>query len=289
MMDSVFNYNTHLHVPNFTDHIRHWQDWSAAALAKHPPILQGKSYGNCVVETLDFFSCGRDQAPLLVFIHGGYWKSRERSEFAWVASRFVEQGVSVAVLDYGLAPDYYLEQMYDQVVRAHIWLHDNAEELGIDRRRIITAGHSAGAHLAVMMALTYGQHHRGDLPSALTSAVFATSGVYDLRPLVTLPFLGDLRLDCESAVRNSPILSRPNPEIPIHLSYGTNESEAFVWQTQNLADAWPEYIASLLPLEGRNHFEACDAFKENGSLVQAILRHCSDMANYPSAPLQVNL
>lgn len=270
-MDINFNYNVRLHVPTAPKFIQRWQSWSAEAAGQHPPTQAGIAYGHGATDTLDFYACGKPNAPLLVFIHGGYWKTRDRTEFSWVAPEFLKSGVSVAIVDYGLAPAYKIDQMMDQVVRAHTWLHKNAERLDIDNKRFITSGHSAGGHLAAHIATVQGQLYGDNLPTALTRAVFATSGLFDLRPLVALPFLKELQLDDESAVRLSPAFCKPHADVPVFLSYGTAETEAFIGQTQILAAAWRDQVREVLPLNDCNHYEAGDSYR-SGSLVDAILK-----------------
>ena len=92
-----------------------------AALPEHPQIfarwaergamtrrlracLSDLPYGETPAERLDYFPTQREAAPLLVFIHGGYWRSLDKSDFSWLAPPFVQHGIALALLNYGLAP-----------------------------------------------------------------------------------------------------------------------------------------------------------------------------------------
>src|SRR5690606_3967939 len=117
-------------------------------------VQENLRYGNSAAETLDFFPVDGGNAPLFVFVHGGYWRACDKSEFSWVAPALVGAGAAVAIINYGLAPATPLEEIVQQVRRAHVWLFQNANRLGIDARRIVTGGHSAGGQLTAMMLAT---------------------------------------------------------------------------------------------------------------------------------------
>src|SRR5690606_14384554 len=115
-------------------------------------------YGEHPRERLDYFPCIKTETaplpPLFVFIHGGYWRACDKSDFSWVAAGPLQLGAAVAVINYGLLPETPLEGIVGHVRRAHAWLFHHADELGFDRRNIITGGHSAGGHLTAMMLAT---------------------------------------------------------------------------------------------------------------------------------------
>ena len=91
------------------------------------------AYGDDTTETFDLFEPTQPRdarpAPLLVFIHGGYWRSLSKNDFSWIARSYVERGVKVAILDYGLAPRYPLERIVRQHLQAIAFLWLNADAL----------------------------------------------------------------------------------------------------------------------------------------------------------------
>jgi arylformamidase len=93
-------------------------------------------YGPGSAETLDFFPAGRG-APLLIFVHGGYWRAFDKADFSWVATSYVAAGVSVAVINYGLLPTTPLSAIVGQVRRACAWLFLHAAELNVDVQRMV--------------------------------------------------------------------------------------------------------------------------------------------------------
>jgi hypothetical protein len=75
-------------------------------------------------------------------MHGGYWRSLDKSDFSWLAPPFVQRQVAVALLNYGLAPNTAVEDIVRQQLAAIAWLYRNGDRLGFDPERIVVAGHS---------------------------------------------------------------------------------------------------------------------------------------------------
>ena len=152
-----------------------------AAIREHPQIFarwaeQGAAarrlracevdlqYGPLNMERLDIFHAHQSDAPLLVFIHGGYWRSLDKSDFSWIAPPLLQHGVAVAVTNYGLAPQTSIEDIVRQQLKALAWLYHNAERLRFNPDRIVVAGHSAGGHLTAMMMAALWQQFDSTLP-----------------------------------------------------------------------------------------------------------------------------
>lgn len=248
-----------------------------AAIADHPQIFaQWRSesqavrddlryeadyyYGPSPDESLDLYPAVGRNAPLLVFIHGGYWRSLDKRDFSFLAPAFVRAGVAVAMPNYGLAPATSIEQMVRQMLGALAWLYRNLPQLGIDARRIVVAGHSAGAHLAAMMLAADWPLWARDLPRNLLCGAVCISGIYDLQPLVRAPFLqGDLRLDEATARLVSPIAYRPRLATPLLTAVGGDESAEFQRQNRLIAAAWPHCLRHDLQLPGRHHLASVEA------------------------------
>lgn len=251
-----------------------------AAIPEHPAIFarwreeslrtvddlrseQDYYYGPSPAETLDFFPAHRNRAPLLVFIHGGYWRSLDKSDFSFVAPAFVAAGISVAVVNYGLAPGTALPEMVRQMLRAGTWLHRHAADLGIDGERIHVAGHSAGGHLAAMMAAADWPAWSGDLPARLVKSVIAVSGLFDIVPVARAPFLrDDLGLDDDAAAAVSPANYAPPFPLPVLAAVGALESEEFHRQSRSLAAAWKDCPVRVMSLADRHHLSAVEALAD---------------------------
>ncbi len=91
--------------------------------------------------------------PVLVFVHGGSWKDYSKDLFAPVAMKLVPEGIVVVIPDYTLYPEAGYEEMAAEVAAALNWTLENVAAYGGDPRRVVVAGHSAGAHLASLALL----------------------------------------------------------------------------------------------------------------------------------------
>src|SRR6516225_4866451 len=125
-------------------------EWGALSEAARQSI-QGQidlAFGSSRDERLDLFPAkSTTLPPLFVFLHGGYWRGNDKSDFSYIAPPFNARGVSVVSMNYSLAPKATLDTMMDQTCRAVNWLWNNAQKLGFDRSRLFLSGHSSGAHL----------------------------------------------------------------------------------------------------------------------------------------------
>lgn len=252
----------------FPDHPRHfarWQESSARARSTMSCHLD-LAYGDAPAETLDLFPSRKGDGSLLVFIHGGYWRSLDKRDFSYLAPAWVDAGVSLAVVNYALCPAVTIERIVQQMLAASAWLYRNAERYGMDEERIFVSGHSAGGHLAAMMLAALWPAYDGSLPGDLVKGALAVSGVYDLRPLTQVGWLsGDLRLDEAAAVKVSPAFLPPATRAPLVLAVGGLESSEFKRQNALLAQRWKAVLGGDIEMPGRDHFTVIDGLAEPAS------------------------
>ena len=251
-------YNPRTAVP---DHARIFERWGreSAAAREGLPCLLDLPYGDTAAETLDVFPAARGGAPILVFIHGGWWRALDKSDHSFIAPSFVREGAAVVVPNYALCPAVTIGTIALQMTRALAWVQRQAARCHGDARRIVVAGHSAGGHLAAMLLACDWRRVGADLPADLLRGALAISGVYDLEPLRLAPFLQvDLRLERADVPRLSPAFF-PAPRGPLHAVVGALESAEFQRQNALIRTAWGEAAVPVCEtLPGRHHYDVLD-------------------------------
>ena len=246
-------YHTRAAIPEHPQILQHWTDASKATRGR----LRGKldlRYGEGTKETLDLFPAAQPNAPLLVYIHGGFWRALDKRDHSFVAEPFVAAGASVILPNYALAPYASITQIVQQMVKAVAWIWREAEALGVDRQRIALAGHSAGAHLAAMLLACNWRDIERRMPAQPLRGALALSGIYELEPLRHAPFLApDLQLTEATALQLSPAWM-PAPAGPLLTLVGGEESAEFQRQNALIRERWGETAVPVCEsVPGRNH------------------------------------
>ena len=229
-------------------------------------------FGPTLAEHVDVYPAGED-APVLVYVHGGFWCLRTSKEFGFVARGPVSRGVATVVTNYDLCPRVTIDEIVRQTRAAVAWAHKNAASFGGDPARIHLAGHSAGGHLVAMLLATDWEGEYG-LPGDVIKGATAISGLYDLAPFPYTFLQPKLQLGYDQIFRNSPILHIPDASVPLLIAYGDIETDEFKRQSEEHLDAWRTkgLDGEVLILQGKNHYEVIDGFLDAESpLCSAIL------------------
>ena len=278
MSDGFFDreYDPKRTIPDFASYFARWKK-EALRARREATVEADIEYGPSAEETLDFFPAGSSRTPLLIFLHGGYWRAFHKDDFSWVAPAYVAAGISVAVVNYALAPAVSLFEITSQIRRSIAWLVSNSASLAVDPRRIVCSGHSAGGHLAAM-ALTTDWSEFGLAAGARPlSGAIAISGLFDLVPVSQADFLkSDLGLDAIACERLSPINLRPTMTAPVLTVVGELESNEFHRQSELLVRHWGNSaVAGPMIVEAANHFDVCDRFADKDSqLFRTTTKYC---------------
>lgn len=270
------NFNPRAAVPDFERHFAGWTERSAAAKAKLPGAYDLR-YGQGLLQTYDLHR-PRDAtpgAPLVILIHGGYWRGLDKNTMTFAVTPFVERGAAVVNLNYDLCPKVTLDAIVRQMQEALMHVAAKARDWDIDLAKLHVIGHSAGAHLAAMMAAAPWPQ---DLPPPPHIASLGlVSGVYELGPVLKISVNQDIRLDEAMAARNSVSNFPPRSVGRILVSYGTAEPAGWQAQSTDFHEACRKAgIASeLLPAEGANHFDILYPLADPAQpLGAALLRQC---------------
>ena len=246
-------YNARAMIPDHPQIFERWKTRSQTA-REHEPCHLDLAYGPSAAEKLDIFPAHGECSALLVFIHGGYWRSLDKSDFSYIARPFTERGVSVALLNYALCPQVSIETIVKQNLLAIAWLWHNSSRYGANPGRLYVAGHSAGGHLTAMMLAARWNDYMPELPHNLVKGGLAISGLYDLEPMVYAQFLNvDLKLDKTLARNLSPVGMPPATSAPLYTAVGGDESDEFKRQNALIAKTWRNAFAGDIAMPGCNH------------------------------------
>ncbi len=234
--------------------------------------------GNCRLDVrygagprclLDIFPAG-DHAPVLFFIHGGYWRALDKSHTSFIAEPFQRAGMTVVMPGYDLVPSVRIADILDQIRAAFAWIIGR-----LAPERVVVAGHSAGGQLAAMLAMDQAEHATGPIVGLV-----GISGAFDLRPLLLTSINQDLTMSAEEAEAASPLLRlrtlpKSAPLVPLLAMVGGDETKGFKQWTADLVAGWRARAApaTYVELAGRTHFTILDALAEqDGEVPRAICR-----------------
>lgn len=249
-------YNNRARVPDHAQVMGRWSEASALVRRQAPGAQVDLRYGAGAGETLDVFPAAVPDAPVLVFIHGGYWRSLDKSDHSFIAPAFTAAGAMVVVPNYALCPAVSIEHIALQMAAALAWTVRHAAAHGGDPRRIALVGHSAGGHLVTMLLSCRWKEIDPELPAQPVSGALSISGLYDLEPLRHTPFVqGDLRLTPASVARLSPAFF-PRPKgARLYAVAGLEESDEFLRQNRLIRDVWgPTAVPVCETVHGRDHY-----------------------------------
>lgn len=249
-------YNARGTVADVEPFLRDYRD-SSAPMYERLPCVRDVRYGPHAQETLDLFPVpGQAAAPLFVFIHGGYWRALAKEDSVFMAETFTRRGIAVAAINYALAPTVGLGEIVAQCRRGLAWLVQHGGGHGVDVRRIVLGGSSAGAHLAAMLLAPGWQAAHG-LPPRPVAGTALVSGLFDLAPVQCTRPNQWLQLDAEEARALSPIHRLPPAGTRLLVAVAESDTAEFKRQSQDYANAClsRDCAVQTLDVPGRNHFD----------------------------------
>jgi len=248
-------------VPDFPALLASCQARSAALYAATPG-RRDLRYGAQPAQRFDWLPCGQRDAPLFVFIHGGYWQRNSKDIFSCMMAGPMAQGFEAAMIGYTLCPDVTLTELVDETHAAIRFLRKEGPRRGFGAGKLVVSGWSAGGHLTASA-----------LPLDEVDAGLAISGIYDVEPC-RLNYLNDkLKLTAAEAVAMSPILHLEKRKVPVTVAFGTGELPDLQRQSRDYHQARVAagLPSKLLPLDPCNQFSIMDEMeKPEGRLTAAL-------------------
>jgi arylformamidase len=274
MSEPVFNgydakeferqYNARLLVPDSEAITEGFGTASEALRARHSTKHLDLPYGSSGRERLDVFPAAAQRSPVVIYIHGGYWRSRDKSLYSFLAEPINALGATAVLTGYSLCPHVTIDAIVRQTRAACAWVWNNIDEYGGDHHRIHVVGNSAGGHLAAMLAATQWPEVDHARPADLLKGAMSLSGLFELSPLLVHSINETINLDQASVKRNSPILKKPTVAGPFISAVGGDESAEFIRQSRELAQTWKEHNnqVEFVEVAGRNHFSIVGDFTQ---------------------------
>ena len=264
-------YNLSLTVPDS----KRWVEWyvQKSAIARQTlDCILDVSYGSGEDETIDIFPAKEQNAPVLVYIHGGFWFSGSSKDYSFVAKGFVSRGFTVVVMNYSLCPKVTIAEITRQSRTLIAWIYKEASAFNADPFRIFVSGHSAGGH-QVGMLLDTEWHSAYGLPDDTIKGGISISGLFDLQPFYYSYLQPKLLLTQEIIIQESPYLHIPDTGAPLLITYGGEETAEFHRQSMDYLQAWRNngLHGELLIQEGKHHFSAIAGLNDPNSALCNVL------------------
>ncbi|WP_136660473.1 alpha/beta hydrolase [Nitratireductor sp. XY-223] len=221
------------------------------------------SYGDSAGQSLDIFPAKPDRAPVFVFIHGGYFRALDKSQYRYTAFPMAKAGYTTVLVNYDLAPKVRVADIVEQVLAAFEWIRENIHKWHGNPDDIVLCGHSVGAFLAAKILEKDWPGGSGVMKAALLS------GLYDLGPMKRSYLDRELRLTDEDVATLSPqtgtLLERPE----LLVAVGERESEVFTNQSiaysRKLSEAGIRN--ELLVVPGIDHYTMSRLLSRRNSVI----------------------
>ena len=253
--------NNGLAVAGSAEIVAGWDARSAEIRKRHADHLDLR-YGPRERNRIDFLKVA-ENAPTLLFIHGGYWQMRAKETFALFAEGPMAHGINVALIGYTLAPEATLDQIVAEIHAGIDCLAARLPDLGGDGNGIVVSGWSAGGHLTAM-----------SLSHPLVRAGMAISGIYDLEPIRASYLNVKLGLDEAASRLNSPMKQAGGPNKPLSLVVGSAELPLLRKQTADFAGHRAKFGLPVTyeEIPGADHFSIMNEMASPAGRITTLIR-----------------
>jgi arylformamidase len=214
------------------------------------------AYGDREDQFIDFFAARQPAKGVHIHYHGGAWRALESRDVWWLAEPWLAAGFHFAAVNFGLVPRVTIaEQARDAALALKRLPGLVADATPVPGAELVVSGHSSGAHLAAMAALTGLDHDRP--LSWEPDHVILASGLYDLEPVQLSSRNAYLQLDRDAALRLSPVQHVRHVDARVCILWSRNELEEFRRQSWSMAAALRERHVELVAVQcdASTHFD----------------------------------
>jgi arylformamidase len=271
-------YDDYKAIPNLDALLQENRERAQIVKARLSPI-QDIAYGTEAIQKLDIYAPkNAKKMPVLISIHGGGWTMGSKNPWAIPAEILMSKDIISVSIDYGLAPQYRMEDIIAHVRYAVAWVYKNIAQYGGDPNRLYIYGMSAGAHLA-STALMLNWHKDFGLPEDVIKGLISLSGIYDLCTLVYAPQADSqkaLQMTLEESRRDSPLYHLPKHSIPAIIAYGEKEPLIlYHLEANNYAQVLQKAgcHVSLIEVPDANHFDMINELANTeGRVFKAVMQ-----------------
>ena len=271
-------YDDYKAIPNFDVLLQENREHAQTVKARLNPI-HNVAYDTEIIQKLDIYAPkNAKKMPVLISIHGGGWTMGSKNPWAIPAEILMSKGIISVSIDYGLAPQYRMEDIIAHVRYAVAWTYKNIAQYGGDPTRLYIYGMSAGAHLA-STTLMPSWHKDFDLPEDVIKGLVAMSGIYDLCTLACAPQADSqkaLQMTLEESRRASPLYHLPTHSIPAIIAHGEKEPLIlYQFEANNYAQELQKAgcNVSLIEVPDANHFDMINELtKTEGKVFKAVMK-----------------
>jgi acetyl esterase/lipase len=221
---------------------------------------------------LDVFMPPVPRAPVVHFVHGGYWVSGDRKGgghgaglYASIGRALVSRGIGCVIQSYRLAPEVGIDGILDDVMAALSWTERHIAEHGGDPSRIFMMGHSAGGHIAALIAADDSLHEMRGMRREDVRGCIALSAIWDVEDMadtqgtafgesVTLPVFGEDRARWRA---RSPMQHLDAETTPMLIAVGERDFPYMIPQAEHAHDklAAAGHDASHAVIPGNSHMD----------------------------------
>jgi arylformamidase len=267
-----YQYNPRVSVPEFPE-LAKVRGAQARQVRESAKSWLNVAYGSSPREALDIYAADRAGGPVLVYIHGGYWRSGSKEENCNFVPTFTKRGATVVLVEYDLCPQVTVADIVRQTRASIAWVYSNVTRYGGNPNKLFVSGHSAGGHLTAM-ALAHDWTKEG-LPRDLIKGAVATSGVYDLDMVMQISVQEQVRMTPELAKQYSPFLNPPLARCPLVIAVGSAEPKGW----QQMSSDYFQFCkdsgmnAAYLVVPGANHYTMTEKLLDaTNPLTESVLK-----------------